>query len=451
MLRTGVTSRLQNVESHLKVFELCRLVSGAVSHTHPSRVNDNLWTETLQRSRFIRGKTGSGIRDGDSNDTPTGEPHPCRFVALKDRNVVIRTKKFCDEARPDKSARPRHEKPHRLSVTRNPFVKADRPVEHNIATLRVRPGLKISVVTPCYNEEDNVERCAAEVARVMAEELPEYEYEHIFCDNASLDATFEKLKVLAAQDSRIKVILNSRNVGPFRNMANGLRSTSGDLVVSMVPADIQDPPSVIPEMVAAMTPTVDVVYGVRANRRENFLARLARNAYYALVKSNGGGRTPPRHAGEFLLARRHVIDAVIGALGSYPYIRGLVAQATEKYATVTYQWGVREHGKSRNSLPDLMDQALNGLVSTAKAPIRVALILGIFLSIGGIVAGIVNVGIFLFGSVNASPGIPTLIVGMFLFGGVQLFFLGLIGEYVMSIHSEVSPRPNMVETARINF
>ena len=311
--------------------------------------------------------------------------------------------------------------------------------------------MKISIVTPCYNEEDNVERCAAEVARVMAEELPDYEYEHIFCDNASVDTTFDKLKVLAAQDSRIKVILNSRNVGPFRNMANGLRSTSGDLVVPMVPADIQDPPSAIPEMVAAMTPTVDVVYGVRANRRENFLLRMARSFYYALVRSNGGSETPPPHAGEFLLARRQVIDAVIGALGSYPYIRGLVAQTTKRFAIVPYTWGVREHGKSRSSLPDLVDQALNGLVATAKAPIRLALILGIIFSIGGIVAGIVNVGIFLFGSVDTSPGIPTLIVGMFLFGGVQLFFLGLIGEYVMSIHSEVSPRPRMVETARINF
>jgi hypothetical protein len=219
----------------------------------------------------------------------------------------------------------------------------------------------------------------------------------------------------------------------------------------MVPADIQDPPSAIPEMVAAMTPTVDVVYGVRANRRENFLLRMARSFYYALVRSSGGSETPPPHAGEFLLARRQVIDAVIGSLGSYPYIRGLVAQTTKRFAIVPYTWGVREHGKSRSSLPDLVDQALNGLVATAKAPIRLALILGIIFSLGGIVAGIVNVGIFLFGSVDTSPGIPTLIVGMFLFGGFQLFFLGLIGEYVMSIHSEVSPRPRMVETARINF
>jgi glycosyltransferase involved in cell wall biosynthesis len=311
--------------------------------------------------------------------------------------------------------------------------------------------MKISIVTPCFNEENNVELCAAEVARVMSQDLQQYDYEHIFCDNASVDSTFEKLRDLAARDSRIKVILNSRNVGPFRNIANGLRHTTGDLVVPMVPADLQDPPSVIPEMIAAMTVNVDVVYGVRTNRRENFLMRLARGAYYALVKSNGGGGTPPHHAGEFLLARRHVIDAVVGSVGSYPYIRGLVAQTTQRFATHYYEWGVRQHGKSRSSLPDLVDQALNGLVATAKAPIRMALFLGIIFSIVGVIAGLVNVGIFLFGSVSTSPGIPTLIVGMFLFGGVQLFFTGLIGEYVMSIHSEVSPRPGIVEVARINF
>ena len=311
--------------------------------------------------------------------------------------------------------------------------------------------MKISIVTPCYNEEANVEACAAEVAKIMKSELPQYEYEHIFCDNASLDQTVPKLRELAANDSRIKVIVNSRNVGPFRNMANGLRNTTGDLVVPMVPADLQDPPSSIPAMISAMSDDIDVVYGVRTNRKESFLMRKARDIYYGIVKSSGGGGTPPPHAGEFLLARRHVIDSVIVALGSYPYIRGLVAQTTQRFATVPYVWGLREHGKSRNSIPDLIDQALNGIVSTARTPIRWALFAGVILSIVGVVTGLVNLIIFIFGSVNTVPGIPTLIVGMFFFGGLQLFFLGLIGEYVMSIHSEVRPSPGMVEIERINF
>lgn len=311
--------------------------------------------------------------------------------------------------------------------------------------------MKISIVTPCFNEEAAVDDCALEVARVMQTKLPDYEYEHIFCDNASVDRTVDKLRDLALTDSHIKVIVNSRNVGPFRNMANGLKNSTGDLVVPFVPADLQDPPNVIPMMVAALSDEIDVVYGVRTNRKEMFLMRKARNIYYRIVKSSGGEGTPPPHAGEFLIARRHVIDAVIVALGSYPYLRGLVAQTTQRFTTVPYEWGIREHGKSRNSIPDLIDQALNGFVSTAKTPIRWALFSGVILSIIGVITGFVNLGIFIFGSVNTTPGIPTLIVGMFFFGGLQLFFLGLIGEYVMSVHSEVRPGPGMIEIEKINF
>ena len=179
---------------------------------------------------------------------------------------------------------------------------------------------KISIVTPCYNEEGNVDRCAAEMRKVMAEDLPEYDYEHIFCDNLSTDATLERLRAIAAIDPHVKVIANSRNVGPFRNMANGLRSVSGDLVVPMVPADLQDPPSVIPKMVAVMTPDIDVVYGIRGNRRESALLKLSRRRYYSALKASGGV-TPPAHAGEFLLARSEIVRAVNAVGGTYPYIR----------------------------------------------------------------------------------------------------------------------------------
>ncbi len=308
----------------------------------------------------------------------------------------------------------------------------------------------ISIVTPCYNEEENVDACAAEVARVMAAELPDYDYEHIFCDNSSTDSTLVKLRALAAADSRIKVIVNSRNVGPFRNMANGLANVSGDLVVPMIPADIQDPPSVIPAMVAKMTDNVEVVYGIRGNRRESVLMRMARSAYYSALKSSGG-RTPPAHAGEFLLARREIIDSIMQVAGSYPYIRGLIAQVNPRFDTVPYSWGVRTGGKSKNSIPDLIDQALNGLVTTAKTPIRLALVLGILLAVIGGVVAVINLVMFVVQGSEAQQGIPTLIVATFLFGGANLFFLGLIGEYVLSIHSGIRPEPPMFERERINF
>jgi len=288
---------------------------------------------------------------------------------------------------------------------------------------------KISIITPCYNEEGHV---LAEVARVMADELADLDYEHIFCDNASTDGTLDALRQLAAADPHVKVIVNSRNVGPFRSMANGLRSVTGDLVVPMIPADLQDPPSAIPGMVALMTPAVEVVYGIRANRRESILMRAARNSYYLALRSSGGV-TPPAHAGEFMLARRDVIDAISEVGGSYPYIRGLVAQTNPRFETYSYEWARRDIGKSKNSIPDLIDQALNGIVTTARTPIRWALFLGLVFAVVGVVIGIANLVIFLVNGSTAAPGIPTLIVATFLFGGVNLFFLGLIGDLCSGI------------------
>jgi glycosyltransferase involved in cell wall biosynthesis len=135
---------------------------------------------------------------------------------------------------------------------------------------------KLSIITPCYNEEVNVEICAKELKKVMAEHLPGYKYEHIFADNASTDSTLEKLRAIAEKDANVKVISNSRNVGPFRNMWNAMKSATGDAVVPLLPADLQDPPTVIPELVKNWEAGFLVTYGVRANRQESLLMRMAR-------------------------------------------------------------------------------------------------------------------------------------------------------------------------------
>jgi polyisoprenyl-phosphate glycosyltransferase len=305
-------------------------------------------------------------------------------------------------------------------------------------------------ITPCYNEEGNVDACAAEVARVMRDDLPDYDYEHLFCDNASTDSTVAKLRVLAANDPHIKVIVNSRNVGPFRNVANGMKAVSGDMVIPMIPADIQDPPSVVPEMVAKMTDQIDVVYGIREKRKDPLHLAIARSAYYWILKASSRA-TPPAHSGEFMLLRKELAQAINAVADSHPYIRGLVAQTNPRSDVVKYAWGERVVGKSRNSLGDLFDQALNGIITTARTPIRWAMLLGIIGALAGIISAIVIVIIFLVTDQHVIQGMPTLIVGMFLFGGVQLFFIGLIGEYVVSIHSSVRPGPPMIERERINF
>jgi glycosyltransferase involved in cell wall biosynthesis len=294
-----------------------------------------------------------------------------------------------------------------------------------------------------------VDECAAQVRTVFAQQLPDYDYEHIFCDNASLDDTVEKLRAIAAVDKRVKVVVNSRNVGPFRNISRGLTYTSGDLVVPMIPADVQDPPSVLPALVAKMTDDIDVVYGIRKQRGDGFLLRSARNMYYRIV--GGAQDAPPRHAGEFLLARRTVIDAVIAAAGSYPYVRGLVAKTRPRYDTVEYAWGTREVGTSRNSTADLIDQAFNGIVSTVRTPMRWALLLGTLLALTGVVIGLANFVYFLVSDSDAEQGIATLIVATFVFGGLNLFFIGLIGEFVLSIHAQLRPEPPVTERELINL
>lgn len=310
--------------------------------------------------------------------------------------------------------------------------------------------MKISVITPCFNEELNVDICAKELAEVFAKHLPGYDYEHIFADNASTDSTLERLKQLASQDDRIKVISNSRNVGPFRNMWNAMKSASGDAVIPLLPADLQDPPNVIPELVKGWENGSLVVYGVRANREESIFMRAARGLYYRIIKKFASA-VIPLNSGEFLLADRRVINSILEVDDQYPYIRGLIAQTAVKSSFVPYTWVRRKHGKSKNNLIALLDQAINGFVSTSRVPARLALLGGFLFSLLGLIYAVFTAVMVLVSDSNFPVGIPTIIVGIFLLGGVQLLFLGLIGEYVLSIHGQVRRAPAMFEVERINF
>ena len=309
---------------------------------------------------------------------------------------------------------------------------------------------KISVITPCFNEAENVETCASELKRVMSEELPGYDYEHIFADNASTDLTLQKLRSLATQDSRIKVISNSRNVGPFRNMWNAMKSATGDAVIPMLPADLQDPPGVIPDFVKSWEDGFLVTYGVRAIREESFVMRLARATYYRIIKKFASA-VIPLNSGEFLLADKRVVDSILEVDDQYPYIRGLIAQTGVQSTSVAYTWVKRERGKSKNSFISLMDQAINGFVSTSRVPARLALLGGFALSFSGVVYALVTTLVVLYTDISIPMGIPTIIVGIFFLGGIQLLFLGLIGEYVLSIHGQVRRLPPMFELERINL
>jgi glycosyltransferase involved in cell wall biosynthesis len=280
--------------------------------------------------------------------------------------------------------------------------------------------------------------------------LPGYDFEHVFCDNASTDGTPDVLRELAARDPRVKVILNARNFGPFRSAFNAILSTSGDAVLLMLAADLQDPPELLPDFVRLWEQGNEVVCGIRRVREEGRLMRGIRKAYYWAVNRFANIQIP-MNAGEFQLVDKKVVNALRQCDDHYPYIRGLVANCGFRWASVEYTWRARRRGFSKNRLYHLVDQGLNGLISFSNLPMRLCMLAGGLLSIASIFYALFTVGYHLFHYGEAPPGIPTLIAGLFLFSGVQLFFFGVLGEYISAIHFQVRRRPLVIERERINF
>jgi glycosyltransferase involved in cell wall biosynthesis len=311
-------------------------------------------------------------------------------------------------------------------------------------------NIDLTIITPCYNEEASVLDCAIEVQKVMSVMLPKVKYEHIFIDNASTDNTVAELRKIAGLSKNVKVIVNSRNIGPFRNMYAAMAKASGRAVIPMLPADLQDPADKIPDLYQEWVKGFLVVYGERTNRQESLVMRILRGLYYRIVRTMSETDIPI-NSGEFMLIDRKISDEICKLGDHYPYIRGLVAQSTSNSTSVPYTWGVRKKGKSKSNFIALIDQAINGFVSTSRAPARIALLGGFFISGLGFLAGLWTLIANLVDAPSGLQGIPTLIVALFFFGGIQLFFLGLIGEYVLSIHSQVRRLPREFEVESINF
>lgn len=310
----------------------------------------------------------------------------------------------------------------------------------------------ISIVTPCFNEADNVEACRDAVAALFAPGAPlaAYAREHIFADNDSSDGTQDILRVLAASDPSIKVILNARNYGPFRSNFNALRAASGDAVVVFLPADLQDPAEMIAEFVALWESGVEVVAGARINRQESWALRTCRTIFYRTVRGLSDIDIPV-NVGEFQLLDRKVWQAVVDHDDHYPYIRGIIASVGFRRAIVPYTWAARRSGISKNNLPRLIDQALNGIFSFTNAPMRLCTLAGVIMAAFCMIYAIASVGLYLLRPDLAPRGMMTVIVALFFLSGLQLAFMGILGEYVTSIHAQVRKRPLVVERERINM
>jgi glycosyltransferase involved in cell wall biosynthesis len=307
----------------------------------------------------------------------------------------------------------------------------------------------ISVISPAYNEVENVRICYERLRDIFATQLPEYRLEHIFADNASTDGTVEILREIAANDPNVKVILNARNFGPFRSLFNGLRYATGDAIVVFMPVDLQDPPELIPEFVRHWEHGIEVVAGARANREETWMLRKCRSIFYHIVNALSDFEITP-NVGEFQLIDRKVWEAVMLHDDHYPYVRGIIASVGFKRLIIPYTWAERKRGISKNNLPRLVDQALNGIFSFTNAPMRFCIYLGFALAAGCIAYALFAAAMFLFVPSIAPRGTATIIVSLFFLSGIQLAFIGMLGEYVTSIHSQVRRGPLVVERERIN-
>jgi polyisoprenyl-phosphate glycosyltransferase len=306
----------------------------------------------------------------------------------------------------------------------------------------------LSVVTACYNEEENVEALYLAVKQVFAG-LDAYDYEHIFIDNCSSDGTVAVLRRLAAADPNLKVIVNARNFGHIRSPYHALIQAKGDAVISLV-ADFQDPPDMIPALVKKWEEGYKIVAAVKQQSEESMLFFAIRRLYYWIVTRLSEVQLIKNFTG-FGLYDKKVIDVLRGLDDPYPYFRGLISDIGFEPAFVPYTQPRRKRGITKNNFGTLYDMALLGITTHSKVPLRLAAMLGFVLSAACFVTG---VGYLVYKLVfwnSFSVGIAPLVIGFFLIASVQLMFIGIIGEYLGNIHTQVLKRPRVVEKERINF
>ena len=306
----------------------------------------------------------------------------------------------------------------------------------------------ISVMMPCYNEAENVEQAYGEVRRIF-ENLPQYDYEHIFIDNASTDQTVDILKRLAAEDQRLKIIVNTRNFGHIRSPYHGILQAGGAAVICLA-SDLQEPPSLIPEFLKWWEQGFKMVRGVKSQSEESALMFTIRKMYYNFINRVSDIKLLKNSTG-FGLYDRCVIEELRKIDDPYPYFRGLVSDIGFPSHEIEYTQPLRKRGISKNNFYTLYDIAMLGITNHSKVPLRLATMLGFAMAIASFLIAMGYLVAKLIFWDQFSLGTAPLIIGLFFLGSVQLFFIGIIGEYIGAIYTQVQKRPLVVEKERINF
>ncbi len=307
---------------------------------------------------------------------------------------------------------------------------------------------KISIVTPCFNEEENVEELYECIRAIMCE-YQAYDYEHIFIDNSSTDQTLPKLRNLAAKDHKVKVIVNARNFGHIRSPYYGLLQATGDAAVLMA-SDFQDPPDLIKEFILKWEEGFKIVMGVKEQSEETWILFNLRKVFYKSLARLSNINLVENFTG-FGLYDQQIVQLLRQINDPYPYFRGLIADIGFPAAQIKFIQPARKHGITKNNFYTLYDMAMLGLTNHSKVPLRLAAFIGM---VSGAISFLVGMAYLIYKLLfwqSFELGLAPLVVGLFFFGSVQLFFLGIIGEYIGAIYTQVLKRPLVVEKERINF
>ena len=307
----------------------------------------------------------------------------------------------------------------------------------------------ISVMIPCYNEEENVVPISEAVVEMFQKELPEYDYEILFIDNCSTDKTRDLLRMICSQNSKIKAILNVTNFGQFNSPYYGICQTSGDCTISLC-CDFQDPVELIPVFVREWEKGYKIVSGIKTSSKENSFIYFLRSVYYKMIRKMSSVEMIEHFTG-FGLYDKSFVKLLRQLDDPIPFIRGVVAEYGYKRKEIEYEQPKRRAGKTHNNWYSLYDAAMLSITSYTKVGLRIATFGGM---IGAAVSFIVAVAYFIMKLIwwdRFPVGMTPLIIWVFGLGSLQLLFIGLLGEYVMNINTRVMHKPLVVEEERINF
>jgi dolichol-phosphate mannosyltransferase len=306
----------------------------------------------------------------------------------------------------------------------------------------------ISILSPCYNEEDNIDELYRRVVRVL-DALTDYNFEFLFIDNSSTDNTVEKIKAIIDLDKRIKLIVNIRNFGHLRSPYWGMLQTKGEATICMA-SDLQEPPELIPQFIAAWESGFKLVMGTKPSSTTNPAIHFLRRSYYRMLDGISDVSIT-RDMNGFGLYDKCVLDEIRKINDPYPYLRGLVCELGFPIKAIEYIQPTRYRGTTKNNFYTLYDMALLGIVSHSMLPIRLSAFTGVFVGLISVLASFVLLIMKIIWWDLFAAGTASILVLMFMMFGVVMFFIGILGEYIGVIHNFAKRRPIVVEKERINF